>query len=332
MRMRSLAAAVVAAATAVSIALPAGTPVAAASTSYQMLFGLNDHWFSNIQYDDPQIGGGYQSGVVGTFLEWDKSTTPSGAVRWGEFARSRGAAPMMDIYPPSSVRLWQISNGSQDRYLRPIAVGLKNWGHPFLFRLLPEMNGKWESYAPGTNGQTATQFVTAWHHVVALFKSVGASNVKFVWNPNRVYYSQPYSLRSLWPGSSYVNWVGVDGYDYNNSTSGYYTPTTVLSDTVKQIRTFTTMKLMVAELGVAPYSGKAWWIANSLNAMKALNARMVVWFDEDPSPSTDWRFDSGPNSSANLSAARTAIHASYVGYAGRVSISQVDTMVNTGAF
>ena len=55
-----------------------------------------------------------------------------------------------------------------------------------------------------------TGYVLAWQHIWTIFQSVGASNVAFVWCPS---IQGTGFASSYYPGNSYVDWIGWDGYD-----------------------------------------------------------------------------------------------------------------------
>ena len=55
-------------------------------------------------------------------------------------------------------------------------------------------------------------FVAAWRHIHDLFDAAGATNVIWVWNPNIINPVPGVQLEPLWPGGSYVDWVGMTGY------------------------------------------------------------------------------------------------------------------------
>lgn len=287
----------------------ASGPVADA-TAGPILYGLTDHWDNYVASDESQIGGGFRSGVVSTFANWG-TAAPSALTDYAGRVRARGGVPMMDIYPPTSVTLGQIAAGYQDSKLKALASAFHTYGHPFLFRLFPEMNGNWESYSPGTHGQTAAQFVSAYRRVVTIFHTAGAYNVKFVWDPNRLLSRQPYTYKQLYPGDSYVNWVGLDGYAWQDSLHGSYSgPWSLFSTSVQSIRTFTSKPLMICETGVAPSSGKATWLRNNIAQMQSLGAKIGVYFNEISANDPNWRFDSDPNKTGQLSALRSALNAS----------------------
>lgn len=329
MRFRLLSAAFALAVASTTTGVTAALDAAPAhAASPPVLWGLIDHWEPQIQYDEGQLSAG--SGIVGTFLNW--STTRVGpTVNWLNWVRSRGGTPMLDLSPPSTVRLSQIANGSQDGYLVPFAQAFAAWGHPMLLRVLPEMNGHWEPYSPGKYGQTTAQYVAAFRHMANVFRGQGTTGVKIVWNPSRVFKGST-SLKSLWPGRGYVDWTAGDFYNWHDSTHGSFTPYQLLQPTIHAIRTFTTRPFFVAELGCAVFSGKPTWVNNSLGVAQSLGAKAVVWFNEQPGGGgPNWRLDSSPTPST-LSTARTAVHKSNIAYPGRVSMAAIDRLISTGAF
>ena len=76
------------------------------------------------------------------------------------------------------------------------------------------MNGDWYpwGYQPHATGRT---FVAAWRHIVTLFRALGARNVTWLWTVNIINDAHGGKIprpSQWWPGNSYVNWVGIDGY------------------------------------------------------------------------------------------------------------------------
>lgn len=312
-----------------AVAAPAKPPASA------VLFGLNDHWEKQIIADDRQDKA--RSGIVGTFLNWSASGQSAhgeaaSVVRYCQWANGRGAIPMIDLYPPSNVTLRGIVAGHQDSVLAAYAKALRAWKHVFLFRLFPEMNGPWESYAPGRNGNTHAQFVAAWRHVYRLFHSYGALNVKFVWNPDKQFNGQTASFKQLWPGAQFVDWVALDIYDFNDHSHGRFANArTESAPSVKAIRGLTKTKpLMVAEIGVAPFSGKAAWIRSTFSGLAKLGAKAVVWFDENAS-GAKWRLDT---SASSLQAARTTLAGPSVAWPGHNggSLAEDEKLMQTGSW
>jgi hypothetical protein len=294
----------------------AGQPVGADALppSSAILFGLEDHSENDVSADDTQNAA--LSGIVGTFFNWG-TTKATSIVNYAKWAHARKSVPMIDLYPPTTVTLASIAAGSQDATLIADAKALHTWNHAFIFRLFPEMNGPWESYAPGVNGNTVTGFVAAWRHVVSLFRQYGASKVMFVWNPDKEIKGQAETLASLWPGSTYVNWVGVDVFDREDTAHGTFpNPVTAISTTVSDIRKLTNLPLMIAEAGTVTSPVKASWINELFTGTAAISVKAVVYFNETGSVangSASWRLDS---SSAALAATKNALASTGVAWPG----------------
>jgi Glycosyl hydrolase family 26 len=278
-----------------SLSVPAAqaAPPAPLPPTSAVLFGLDDHWESNIVTDDTQDSA--VSGIVGTFLNWG-TTKASSIINYANWARSRQAIPMIDLHPPATATLASIAAGGQDAALIADAKALHAWNHAFMFRLFPEMNGRWETYAPGREGQTAAQFIAAWRHVFSLFRQYGATKVMFVWNPDKEYRNQPETLQALWPGSNYVNWVGIDVFDREDKAHGTFAnPVTAITPTVTDIRTFSRRPLMIAESGTVTSPVKATWINQLFTGTASLGVKAVVYFNEmgsEANGSASWRLNS----------------------------------------
>ena len=282
--------------------------------SSAILFGLEDHSENDVVADDTQDAA--LSGIVGTFFNWG-TTKATSIINYARWAHARKSVPMIDLYPPTNVTLASIAAGSQDATLIADAKALHTWNHAFIFRLFPEMNGPWESYAPGVNGNTVAGFIAAWRHVVSLFRQYGASKVMFVWNPDKEIRGQAETLASLWPGSTYVNWVGVDVFDREDTAHGAFpNPVTAISTTVADIRKLSSAPLMIAEAGTVTSPVKASWINELFTGTAAVGVKAVVYFNETGSVangSATWRLDS---STAAMAATKQALAGSGVAWPG----------------
>jgi hypothetical protein len=113
-----------------------------------------------------------------------------------------------------------------DSTIRARARGLKNLGSPVFLRWGHEMNGNWypwSGYANNDRGATngPARYVAAFRHIHNIFESEGANNVLWVWSPNSE--SVPNSGWNHWtkyyPGDAYVDWVGIDGYNWGSTES-----------------------------------------------------------------------------------------------------------------
>ena len=91
--------------------------------------------------------------------------------------RATGQTPMI-TWEPYEQSLSAIASGAYDSYLRESAQVAKNWGSTVMIRFAHEMNGNW--YPWGSGKTSPETFIAAWRHVVSIFRSEGATNVKWV--------------------------------------------------------------------------------------------------------------------------------------------------------
>ena len=97
---------------------------------------------------------------------------------------------------------------------------MKNWakemaayGQPIIFAPLDEMNGNWNPYSGDPNAYKA-----AWVRIHGFF--TGVPNVQFAFDVNNdsVPATGGNGLTSYFPGSNFVDLVGVDGFDFGGQT------------------------------------------------------------------------------------------------------------------
>jgi hypothetical protein len=141
-----------------------------------------------------------------------------------------------------------------------------------------EMNGNWSSW--GYQHTSAAVFVAAWRHIVTLFRSAGADNVTWMWTVNIVDSDLPVPIPNpapWWPGKTYVNWVGIDGYYYDSST----TFSSLFGPTIVDVRNLTQDPILIAETGAQPSAGQPAKINDLFNGIRTYGLLGFVWFDEN---------------------------------------------------
>jgi len=137
-------------------------------------------------------------------------------------------------------------------------------------------------------------FVAAWRHIVTVFRQQGADNVTWLWTVNII--DARHGIPSpgpWWPGSSYVTWVGVDGY-YLKRTWLF---ASLFGPTIRAVRALTLDPILIAETGAAPASGQPAKIADLFAGVRAYGLLGLVWFNARGTQ--DWRL-SGPAALAAL--------------------------------
>jgi mannan endo-1,4-beta-mannosidase len=190
-------------------------------------------------------------------------------------AAQHGAIPLVQINPVG-VDLAAIASGQYDSYLRTYATAVRSYGHPVIVSFGHEVNGSWFSW--GYRNTPPATFVAAWRRIVTVFRGQDTRNVTWLWTINIVdpHHGIP-NPRPWWPGRSYVNWVGIDGY--------YYKPTwrfaPLFGPTIKAVRALTRDPILIAETGAAPAAGKPAKIADLFAGARAYGLLGFVWFNAD---------------------------------------------------
>lgn len=193
---------------------------------------------------------------------------------FAEEVTARGAVPLVQI-DPEGISLAAIAHGQYDGYLGSFAEALHNFGHPVIISFGHEMNGDWYSWGKGKT--SPADFVAAWRHIVNVFRTWGVFNVTWLWTINSLAGGpgQAFSPKAWWPGASYVDWVGIDGYYYYHGESFRI----VFGNTISVIRHFTEDPVFIPETGIAPAAGKASTIPQVLAGAQSAGVLGVVYFD-----------------------------------------------------
>jgi mannan endo-1,4-beta-mannosidase len=196
--------------------------------------------------------------------------------------------PIVDI-DTDNVPVTQVASGAEDRYLESLAAELGTLQTPVGVDINHEFNGPW---FPWSYPKVApAQFVAMWRHIVTLFRSNGANNVIWVWNPN---VTTPYTVQDLkpfYPGDAYVDWVGFDGYFYDH----HDTYATVFGYTISQVRAFTKRPMFIVETGANQTSGRSRAIHSIFaGAAKTPGLLGLIYFDENKTSVHDWYINDDP--------------------------------------
>jgi Glycosyl hydrolase family 26 len=205
-------------------------------------------------------------------------------VRFALVAARNGAAPLVQI-DPTGVSLAAIASGQYDAYLRSYASSVRAFGRQVVLSFAPEMNGTW--YAWGYKHTSPAVFVAAWRHIVTIFRVAGAKNVTWLWTVNVIDKRQRIpSPARWWPGSSYVDWVGIDGY-YQDSSWKF---AALFGPTIKAVRTLTLGPILISETAATISAGQPAKIADLFAGIRAYGLLGFVWFNHNRNGT--WRLSS----------------------------------------
>jgi Glycosyl hydrolase family 26 len=202
-------------------------------------------------------------------------------------AAKHGAVTLVQI-DATNTSLASIAGGRYDSYLRSYADEVKTFGSRVILSFDHEMNGSW--YLWGYRHESPATFVAAWRHIVTIFREQGAKNVTWLWTVNIIG-----DLKDVtdpapwWPGSSYVDWVGIDGY--------YYTPSSLFPSlfgpTIVNVRGLTNDPILIAETGATISAGQPAKIADLFAGVRTFGLLGFILFDQDGVKKVEsWRISS----------------------------------------
>jgi hypothetical protein len=210
-----------------------------------------------------------------------------------------GSAPMMAWYgpdtdPSNGRSLTEVTSGADDGWITQQADAIKAFKHRVYLRLMPEMNGNWYGYSASPSA-----YIAAWRHIHDVFAKAGASNVTWVWCPNL----GPSNWDVYYPGNSYVDVVGVDGF--SNTRYTWQTFQEMFDGFFKHMAALTRHKpQMVVEtatnsgdgIPAAGIGSAASFISGMASYLKTVAGPQygvvaVCWFDTDATDGQDWRTD-----------------------------------------
>ncbi len=179
-------------------------------------------------------------------------------------------------------------------------------------RLAWEMNGDWFNWMPAWDGDDVqvqgitplnpescsslaskeAQFVAAWRHIHDVITGQGLDSTRLAWdfsvnagdadtNGCDDYSSTRGTglMEHLFPGDAYVDWVGIDGYNWGGTAS----PSAVFGLTASRLRAISSRPLAVDEVGTADNATyhKAQWINDYFSYLAANGFRKSTWFNID---------------------------------------------------
>lgn len=203
-------------------------------------------------------------------------------------------------------------------------------------RLAHEMNGDWYPWGAADGGGSAAGYVLMWQRIRGIFwqKGLDARTVQWIWAVNHEDVGSV-GAEDYYPGDAYVDWIGIDGYNWgaSQSWSSWRSPDEVFAPMVARLRRLTTLPLALTETasttampGKVDIAAKSQWITQLFGYATAATtgARMIVWFNEDKE--ADWAVFGGTNGDETYRSGRT----SYKAYRSYRAAAQSPGMLSSG--
>lgn len=215
-----------------------------------------------------------------------------------------------DLGASAATRFTTFTARKHDAYLAQEAAVAKAYGKALYIRPWAEMNGDWSAFQPTPSGDrpaggTAAEFIAAWRYLITFFRSHGATNVRWVFNPTTDTYAGTTPITTIWPGKSYVDVLGLDGYNWG--TGGVFIWRSFRSIYATQYARIAaldpSLPVWICETGskeptaddgapVDPAHSKADWYRGMISWLTGTRVRAVVLFDAHKE--RDWRVASDP--------------------------------------
>jgi glycosyl hydrolase family 26 len=210
-----------------------------------------------------------------------------------------GTIPMISW---AAVRTDWIAAGRYDGLIRARARQLKALHGPVMLRWFWEMGIRQnQRYAI-----SPASYVAAWRRIHAIFAEVGATNVRWVWCPNISDFVHGLAA-AYYPGNSYVDWIGADGYNWAPDVSSM--PWKSFAQIFQPFYRWglpTGKPMLIGEYGTdegAPGAKAAWFRQADREIKKQFPAlRAVVYFNSGHMNYLNWRVTSSKSALAAFKA------------------------------
>ena len=251
---------------------------------------------------------GKHQAIIGLGNFWGEQQFPTKNVH---IVSSYGAVPLLYWSPwdkpytenalPDRFNLYNILGGMWDAYIDKWADDAGNFGKPLLVAWGIEMNGTWFPWAGYYYGAGQSDsvnqppdylgpkiFKQAYRYVVDRVRARGVRNIQWVFHLNN--YSHPSAdwnrFAAYYPGSHYVDWLGLSIYGKLDSYMGWGSFFDVCNKAYQEaIKVDPSKPLMAAEWGVGEYpasGNKAEWLKKAFADFKERFPRIkaaVYWHE-----------------------------------------------------
>jgi mannan endo-1,4-beta-mannosidase len=197
-------------------------------------------------------------------------------------------------------------------------------------RLGHEMNGDWYPWGAAVGNNSPDDFVAMWRHVRGIFdaRQLDSSRVQWVWVVNHTD-NGGFTAEQYYPGDNFVDWVGIDGYNWGTSQSwsSWKSPEEVYDDMIGRLRTLAVGKPLsiteyassTATTGGPNVAAKSQWITAVQTYVLAKDVRLVAWFNEDKE--ADWAVFGGSNGDSSYRSGKV-VYKTYTAYQNAVLRSE----------
>ena len=190
---------------------------------------------------------GAGTNLSATYLAWE-ADWPTYAAPFVAECNSNGLVPFVELEPwnwdQSAILFSAITGGTYDSQLEGYGTAIAATGKPCILTFAHEMNVSgqypWSQgdtgSGPGGGALTAAEWVAGWKYVHDKVNSTAAGYAIWMWACSAYTGGTTISPAAYWPGFSYVDMVGIDGYPNTQYGDSLGTFTGQIEPTVSIIR------------------------------------------------------------------------------------------------
>ncbi|MBL8027150.1 MAG: hypothetical protein JNL74_12100 [Fibrobacteres bacterium] len=218
--------------------------------------------------------------IIGHFIAW-KDTLPQ---EWIDLHQKRQVICMLTWEPYISDSLdvnvlKRIADGKEDYIIGRMQEQLAKIKSPVWIRFGHEMNGNWYSWSGSNNGPDgAVLYKEAFVYLKRKFIQKTNDSTSFIFCVNRedVPNNSKNRFESYYPGSEYVDIVGLDAYDKCKNTA----KSLLIEPYERIVRMAPDKPVVVTEIATACTKKHEWLVAlNECIKTDFRSIKAVVWFD-----------------------------------------------------
>jgi len=236
-------------------------------------------------------GYGKKPFLVLIFIDWENFVDED--ILEGIF--SQGSFPVITWEPlywadKSGPSFKDILSGEFDEYIDKFANSLARYEKTVYLRFAHEMNGNWYPWSSAVVG--AENYKAVHRYIKNKFDSLGMDNIKWIFSINWENVPKDNHYRDSYPGDSYVDYIGIDGYNWGVSQpwSKWMSFNEIFGPIYKEVCDLCDKEIIIAEFSSTSKGGdKTKWIADAFSDIKRMEkVRGFILFNVDKE--TDWSF------------------------------------------
>lgn len=262
---------------------------------------------------------GKKNAVIGLYSNWTETSEGLLFTYQLPYIWEHGNVPLITWEPylagttPDNIET-RIAQGEYDSYLDSWGKKLRQFlaggdgiygteddRHVYI-RLAHEPNGNWYPWSAKNGVNTPADYIAMWQKIWGSLDAQGLdrSHLQWIWSVNNVD-SGAFSMEDYYPGDAYVDWVGVDGFNWGTAYnwSSWQSPHEIFDPVrarIAQLAPTKPVALTEVASTATTSSGvsstlKDNWISQLSTYLQEADIRLVSWFNQDKE--TNWQLFAG---------------------------------------